>query len=34
MSEVLAGGLPDYLQRIQSTVADAAIAVQNAYFLH
>jgi uncharacterized alpha-E superfamily protein len=34
ISEVLAGGLPDYLQRIQSTVADAAIAVQNAYFLH
>jgi uncharacterized alpha-E superfamily protein len=34
MSEILAEGLPSYLQRIQSQVSDAAMAVQKAYFLH
>jgi len=34
MSEILAQGLPDYLQRIETSLADAAIAVQQAYFLH
>jgi hypothetical protein len=34
MSEILNEGLPAYLQKIQSQVADAAMAVQKAYFLH
>jgi uncharacterized alpha-E superfamily protein len=33
MDEILAEGLPNYLQRIQSAIADAAMAVQKAYFL-
>jgi uncharacterized alpha-E superfamily protein len=34
MAEILVQGLPAYLQRIQSDVAEAALAVQKAYFLH
>jgi uncharacterized alpha-E superfamily protein len=34
MSEILTEGLPAYLQRIQSQIGDAAMAVQKAYFLH
>ena len=34
MSEILLQGLPAYVQRIQSDVAEAALAVQKAYFLH
>jgi len=34
VSELLADGLPAYLQRIQALVAEAALAVQKAYFLH
>ena len=34
MGEVLTDGLPAYLQRIEAQVADAALAVQRAYFLH
>jgi uncharacterized alpha-E superfamily protein len=34
VSEILADGLPSYLQKIQSSLADAALAVQQAYFLH
>ena len=34
MTEILNEGLPAYLQRIQSQVADAAMAIQKAYFLH
>jgi uncharacterized alpha-E superfamily protein len=34
MGEILMEGLPAYLQRIQSQIADAALAVQKAYFLH
>jgi uncharacterized alpha-E superfamily protein len=34
MSEILARGLPEYLQQIQSSIAEAAIAVQKTYFLH
>lgn len=34
VGEILSDGLPVYLQRIQSAIADAAIAVQKAYFLH
>jgi hypothetical protein len=34
MSEILNEGLPVYLQKIQSQIADAAMAVQKAYFLH
>ena len=34
MSELLAEGLPVYLQRIQALVAEAALAVQKAYFFH
>jgi uncharacterized alpha-E superfamily protein len=34
VSELLAEGLPVYLQRIQALVAEAALAVQKAYFLH
>ncbi len=34
MSEILLEGLPAYLQRLQNSVAEAALAVQKAYFLH
>jgi uncharacterized alpha-E superfamily protein len=34
VGEVVAEGLPAYLQRIQAQVAEAALAVQKAYFLH
>jgi uncharacterized alpha-E superfamily protein len=34
MSEILNEGLPNYLQRIQAQVAEAALAVQKAYFLN
>jgi uncharacterized alpha-E superfamily protein len=32
MTEILNEGLPSYLQRIQNSVAEAAVAVQKAYF--
>jgi uncharacterized alpha-E superfamily protein len=34
MSEILIEGLPAYLQKMESQVSDAALAVQKAYFLH
>ena len=34
MGEILMEGLPSYLQRIQAQIADAALAIQKAYFLH
>ena len=34
VQEILAEGLPNYLQKIQSQAAEAGIAVQKAYFLH
>ena len=34
MQEILAEGLPAYLQKIQTQVAEAALAVQKSYFLH
>ena len=34
MGEILMEGLPAYLQRIQSQVAEVAMAIQKAYFLH
>jgi len=34
MGEILHEGLPAYLQKIQTQIADAAMAVQKAYFLH
>jgi uncharacterized alpha-E superfamily protein len=34
MSEILAEGIPAYLQKIQDGVAEAAMALQKAYFLH
>ncbi len=34
MSEILSEGLPAYLQRIETQIGDAALAVQKAYFLH
>ena len=34
MSEILATGLPQYLMRIETSLADAEVAVQQAYFLH
>jgi uncharacterized alpha-E superfamily protein len=34
LSEILAEGLPVYLQRIQTTVHEAAVAVQQSYFMH
>ena len=34
MSEILAEGIPAYLQKIQDGVAEAALALQKAYFLH
>jgi uncharacterized alpha-E superfamily protein len=34
LTEILTEGIPDYLQRIQTTVHDAATAVQQSYFMH
>jgi uncharacterized alpha-E superfamily protein len=34
LEEILSEGLPGYLQRIQTAFAEAALAVQKAYFLH
>ena len=34
IAEILADGIPAYLQRIQSSIAEAAVALQKAYFLH
>jgi uncharacterized alpha-E superfamily protein len=34
LEEILQEGLPTYLQNIQSALADAALAMQKAYFLH
>jgi uncharacterized alpha-E superfamily protein len=34
LKEILTDGLPAYLEKIQTALADAAIAVQSAYFLH
>lgn len=34
VGEILAEGLPSYLQKIQARIAEAALAVQKAYFLH
>jgi uncharacterized alpha-E superfamily protein len=34
LSEILAVGVPNYLQRIQAGINDAALAVQKSYFLH
>ena len=34
MHEILIDGMPEYLQRIQNQGAEAALAVQKAYFLH
>jgi uncharacterized alpha-E superfamily protein len=34
LNEILVEGLPAYLQRIQTQVAEAALAVQKAYFLY
>jgi uncharacterized alpha-E superfamily protein len=34
LNEILVDGLPAYLQRIQGQVAEAALAVQKAYFLY
>ncbi len=34
IEEILLDGLPAYLQKIQNQVAEAALAVQKAYFLH
>ena len=34
MSEILAEGIPAYLQKIQDGVVEAAMALQKAYFLH
>ena len=34
LSEILTEGLPSYLTRIQNHLAEAALAVQRAYFLH
>ena len=34
LSEILAEGIPAYLQKIQDGVAEAAMALQKAYFLH
>ena len=33
-AEILAEGVPSYLQRIQNEVAETAMAVQKSYFLH
>jgi uncharacterized alpha-E superfamily protein len=34
LSEILAEGIPDYLQRIQNVIHEAALAVQQSYFRH
>ena len=34
INEIVASGVPAYLQEIQNSVAEAAIAVQKSYFLH
>ena len=34
LSEILGEGIPNYLQRIQTAVHDAAVAVQQSYFMH
>ena len=34
LGEILLEGLPQYLQRIQTAISDAALAIQKAYFLH
>ena len=34
LSEILAEGIPAYLQKIQTGVAEAALALRKAYFLH
>lgn len=34
MGEILTEGLPAYLQKLESHIADAAMSVQKAYFLH
>ena len=34
LAEILAEGVPAYLQKIQTGIAEAAMAVQKAYFLH
>ena len=34
LSEILAEGIPAYLQKIQDGIAEAAMALQKAYFLH
>jgi uncharacterized alpha-E superfamily protein len=34
ITEILTVGVPDYLEKIQSALVDAAVAVQRAYFLH
>jgi uncharacterized alpha-E superfamily protein len=34
VGEIFAEGLPQYLQRIENSIAEAALAVQKAYFLH
>ena len=34
VEEIVAAGISVYLQKIQDAVADAARAVQSAYFLH
>ena len=34
LSEILAEGIPNYLQRIQNVIHDAAFAVQQSFFMH
>src|SRR2546430_13819148 len=34
INEILAEGIQSYLQKIQSAIADAAVAVQKTYFMH
>jgi uncharacterized alpha-E superfamily protein len=34
LSEILTDGIPNYLTRIQTTVHEAALAVQQSYFMH
>jgi uncharacterized alpha-E superfamily protein len=34
MGEILVEGLPTYVRKMEAQVADAALAVQKAYFLH
>jgi hypothetical protein len=33
LSEILSEGLPAYLNKVQDQIAEAAVAVQKAYFL-